>query len=104
MEWHGHSTQEIDRSEELRYDYRLHGVLLVASGRSCTAVLPACATASARDGPSRWTRVTCVAIRVAVVMPSTSGMVRYLPSTSGSALIVVRWPTSTAIRYLPSAS
>jgi transposase len=30
--------QEIDRSEESRYDYRLHGVLLVASGRSCTAV------------------------------------------------------------------
>lgn len=30
--------QEIDRSEESRYDHRLHGVLLVASGRSCTAV------------------------------------------------------------------
>ena len=30
--------QEIDRSEESRYDHRLLGVLLVASGRSCTAV------------------------------------------------------------------
>lgn len=30
--------QEIDRSEESRYDHRLHGVLLVASGRSCTEV------------------------------------------------------------------
>ena len=30
--------QEIDRSEESRYDHRLHGVLLVASGQSCTAV------------------------------------------------------------------
>ena len=30
--------QEIDRSEESRYDHRLHGVLLVASGRPCTAV------------------------------------------------------------------
>jgi hypothetical protein len=30
--------EEIDRSEEPRYDYRLHGVLLVASGRSCTVV------------------------------------------------------------------
>ena len=30
--------QEIDRSEESRYDHRLHGLLLVASGRSCTAV------------------------------------------------------------------
>ena len=30
--------QEIDRSDESRYDHRLHGVLLVASGRSCTAV------------------------------------------------------------------
>ena len=49
--------QEIDRSEESRYDYRLHGTLLAASGRSCTA------------------------IRVAVVMPSTSGTVRCWPST-----------------------
>lgn len=30
--------QEIDRSDESRYDHRLHGVLLVASGRSCTEV------------------------------------------------------------------
>lgn len=30
--------QEIDRSEESRYDHRLHGLLLVASGRSCTEV------------------------------------------------------------------
>lgn len=30
--------QEIDRSEEARYDHRLHGLLLVASGRSCTEV------------------------------------------------------------------
>jgi transposase len=30
--------QEIDRSEDSRYDHRLHGVLLVASGRSCTEV------------------------------------------------------------------
>lgn len=30
--------QVIDRSEASRYDHRLHGVLLVASGRSCTAV------------------------------------------------------------------
>ena len=29
--------QDIERSEESRYDYRLHGVLLVASGRPCTA-------------------------------------------------------------------
>jgi transposase len=30
--------QEIDRSEESRYDHRLHGLLLVASGRSYTEV------------------------------------------------------------------
>jgi transposase len=30
--------QEIDRSEESRYDHRLHGLLLVSSGRSCTEV------------------------------------------------------------------
>jgi transposase len=30
--------QEIDRSEESRYDHRLHGLLLVANGRSCTEV------------------------------------------------------------------
>jgi transposase len=30
--------QDIDRSEESRYDYRSHGVLLVAIGRSCNAV------------------------------------------------------------------
>lgn len=30
--------QEIGRSDESRYDHRLHGVLLVASGRSCAAV------------------------------------------------------------------
>lgn len=30
--------QEIHRCEESRYDHRLHGVLLVASGRSCTDV------------------------------------------------------------------
>jgi transposase len=30
--------QEINRSEESRYDHRLHGVLLVASGRSCREV------------------------------------------------------------------
>ena len=30
--------QEIDRSDESRYDHRLHGMLLVASGRSCTEV------------------------------------------------------------------
>ena len=84
--------EEIDRSEESRYDYRLHGVLLVAIGRSCTAVSQVfgeeATTARARDGPSHWTRgsgrvwrVTCVAIRVAVVLPSTSGTVRCRPST-----------------------
>ena len=30
--------QEIDRSEESRYEHRLHGVLLVASGQSCGQV------------------------------------------------------------------
>lgn len=30
--------QEIDRSEESRYDHRLHGVLLVASSYTCTEV------------------------------------------------------------------
>lgn len=30
--------QEINRSEEARYDHRLHGLLLVSSGRSCTEV------------------------------------------------------------------
>lgn len=30
--------QEIERSEESRYDHRLHGVLLVASGQSCNSV------------------------------------------------------------------
>lgn len=30
--------QEIGRSEESRYDHRLHGLLLVANGHSCTAV------------------------------------------------------------------
>jgi hypothetical protein len=83
--------QDIDRSEESPYDYRLHGVWLVAGGRSCTAVSQVfgadATTASARDGPSRWTRgsgrvwrVTCVAIRAAVVMPITSGTVRRWPS------------------------
>lgn len=30
--------QEIERSEESRYDHRLHGVLLVSSGQSCAEV------------------------------------------------------------------
>lgn len=30
--------QEIERSEESRYDHRLHGILLVSSGYSCTEV------------------------------------------------------------------
>ncbi|MBI4194177.1 MAG: IS630 family transposase [Betaproteobacteria bacterium] len=30
--------QEIGRSDESRYDHRLHGVLLVANGQSCVAV------------------------------------------------------------------
>lgn len=30
--------QEIERNEESRYDHRLHGVLLVSSGRSCAEV------------------------------------------------------------------
>lgn len=30
--------QEISRSEESRYDHRRHGLLLVATGRSCTEV------------------------------------------------------------------
>lgn len=30
--------QEIERSEESRYDHRLHGVLMVSSGYSCTDV------------------------------------------------------------------
>lgn len=30
--------QEIERSEESRYDHRLHGILLVSSGYSCTDV------------------------------------------------------------------
>lgn len=30
--------QEIERSEDARYDHRLHGLLLVASGRSCAEV------------------------------------------------------------------
>jgi transposase len=30
--------QEINRSEEARYDHRLHGLLLVSSGQSCTEV------------------------------------------------------------------
>lgn len=30
--------QEIGRSEESRYDHRLHGLLLVANGQSCCAV------------------------------------------------------------------
>jgi hypothetical protein len=30
--------QEIERSEESRYDHRLHGVLLVSNGYSCTEV------------------------------------------------------------------
>lgn len=30
--------QEIERSEEARYDHRLHGVLMVSSGYSCTDV------------------------------------------------------------------
>ena len=30
--------QEIGRSEESRYDHRLHGLLLVAAGQSCTEV------------------------------------------------------------------
>ena len=30
--------EEINRSEEARYDHRLHGLLLVSSGRSCNEV------------------------------------------------------------------
>lgn len=30
--------QEIERSDESRYDHRLHGVLLVANGQSCREV------------------------------------------------------------------
>jgi len=30
--------QEIERSEESRYDHRLHGVLMVSAGESCTYV------------------------------------------------------------------
>jgi transposase len=30
--------QEIERNEESRYDHRLHGILLVCSGQSCTEV------------------------------------------------------------------
>jgi hypothetical protein len=30
--------EEINRSEEARYDHRLHGLLLVSTGRSCTEV------------------------------------------------------------------
>ena len=50
--------QEIERSEESHLDYRLHGVLLVASDRSCTAVSQVfredAMTARAWDGPNRW--------------------------------------------------
>jgi hypothetical protein len=38
--------QEIRRSEESRYDHRLHGVLLVAQGMTCPDV--------ARQGEPRW--------------------------------------------------
>jgi len=30
--------EEINRSEEARYDHRLHGLLLVSSGRSCNEI------------------------------------------------------------------
>jgi hypothetical protein len=34
--------QEIQRSEESRYDHRLHGVLLVAQGLTCPEVAGCC--------------------------------------------------------------
>ncbi len=102
--------QDIHRSEESRYNHRLHEVLQVASGRFCIAlnqvfredvrmvqfwgmtvraprVLPGFATASTQHGLSCWTpgsgrvwRVTFVVIHVAVVMPSFSGTVRCEPT------------------------
>jgi hypothetical protein len=74
--------QEIDRSEESRYDHRLHRVLLVDSDRSSTAVSQLFGEDATtvqrwvrrrapRDGPSRWTRgrgrvwrLTCVTVVV----------------------------------------
>ncbi len=41
------TQQEISRSDEARYDHRLHGLLLVCNGHSTTQVAPRC---SARSG------------------------------------------------------
>lgn len=101
--------QEIDRSEESRYDHRRHGLLLVASGRSCTEVSqlfgdqprrcsagsadlssrgwPDCVKASTRAVPGYWTigsgsglPVTCAVLRAVRGTPSTCGTARCWPS------------------------
>lgn len=70
--------QEIERSEESRYDHRLHGLLLVTTGQSCREVAALfgengttvqrwvnrfrraawtrCVKESGRGDPARWTR------------------------------------------------
>ncbi len=40
--------QEIERSEESRYDHRLHGLLLVTAGQSCRAGRSSCLARTAR--------------------------------------------------------
>ena len=88
--------QEIGRSEESRYDHRLHGLLLVTAGQSCREVADLfgetgprysagcaasrraawtrCAKASGRDDPARSMRSNGVRCRAIYVKPhATSG-------------------------------
>lgn len=78
--------QEIDRSEESRYDYRLHGVLLAANARLHRGFAGLC-DGDVWDSLIRGTRgsgfvwhLPCLAIRKAVVITITSGTIRCWPS------------------------
>lgn len=99
--------QEIERTDESRYDHRLHGVLLVANGQSCGEVaglfgedlrtvqrwvrrFEGRGFDGLREGerpgrprlldaraPGSGSRATCARIRGPSVMRRTSGMARY---------------------------
>jgi len=101
--------QEIGRSEESRYDHRLHGLLLVSAGQSCRQVAELfgedgttvqrwvrrfeqgwrrCGKASGRDGRARSMRRNgadcrpiCARRRASSVGQPHSGMVRCCPNT-----------------------
>ena len=46
--------QEIQRSEESRYDHRLHGVLLVAQGMTCPEVARPARSDAPRSTVENW--------------------------------------------------